>query len=60
MDVSNTHMLDEAVVTTTIDTVINWGREASLWPFVEPPVVLSNLCQRLPVVMIFQDLEQKY
>jgi NADH-quinone oxidoreductase subunit B len=27
-------MLDEAVVTTTIDTVVNWGREASLWPFV--------------------------
>jgi len=34
MDVSNTHMLDDAVVTTTIDTVVNWGREASLWPFV--------------------------
>ena len=34
MDVSNTHLLDEAVVTTTIDAVINWGREASLWPFV--------------------------
>ena len=34
MDVSNTHMLDDAVVTTTIDAVINWGREASLWPFV--------------------------
>lgn len=34
MDVSNTHMLDNAVVTTTLDTVVNWGREASLWPFV--------------------------
>ena len=34
MDVSNTHLLDEAVVTTTIDAVIDWGREASLWPFV--------------------------
>lgn len=34
MDVSNTHMLDDAVVTTTLDTVVNWGREASLWPFV--------------------------
>ena len=34
MDVSNTHMLDDAVVTTTIDTVVSWGREASLWPFV--------------------------
>ena len=34
MDVSNTHMLDDAVVTTKIDVVINWGREASLWPFV--------------------------
>jgi len=34
MDVSNTHLLDEAIVTTKIDAVINWGREASLWPFV--------------------------
>jgi NADH-quinone oxidoreductase subunit B len=34
MDVSNTHMLDDAVVTTKIDAVVNWGREASLWPFV--------------------------
>jgi NADH-quinone oxidoreductase subunit B len=34
MDLSNTHLLDEAVVTTKIDAVINWGREASLWPFV--------------------------
>ena len=34
MDVSNTHMLDDAVVTTKIDAVINCGREASLWPFV--------------------------
>ena len=34
MDVSNTHLLDEAVVTTTIDAVVAWGREASLWPFV--------------------------
>jgi NADH-quinone oxidoreductase subunit B len=34
MDLSNTHMLDDAVVTTKIDAVINWGREASLWPFV--------------------------
>jgi len=34
MDVSNTHLLDEAVVTTTVDAVVTWGREASLWPFV--------------------------
>ena len=34
MDVSNTHLLDEAVVTTRLDAVVNWGREASLWPFV--------------------------
>ena len=34
MDVSNTHLLDDAVVTTTLDAVIDWGREASLWPFV--------------------------
>ena len=34
MDVSNTHLLDEAVVTTKLDAVIDWGREASLWPFV--------------------------
>jgi NADH-quinone oxidoreductase subunit B len=34
MDVSNTHLLDEAVVTTTLDAIVNWGREASLWPFV--------------------------
>ena len=34
MDVSNTHLLDEAIVTTKIDAVVNWGREASLWPFV--------------------------
>ena len=34
MDVSNTHLLDDAVVTTKIDAVIDWGREASLWPFV--------------------------
>ena len=34
MDVSNTHLLDEAVVTTKLDAVVNWGREASLWPFV--------------------------
>ena len=34
MDVSNTHLLDDAVVTTKLDAVIDWGREASLWPFV--------------------------
>ena len=34
MDVSNRHLLDEAVVTTKLDAVITWGREASLWPFV--------------------------
>lgn len=34
MDLSNTNLLDEAIVTTKIDAVVNWGREASLWPFV--------------------------
>ena len=34
MDLSNTHLLDEAIVTTKLDAVVNWGREASLWPFV--------------------------
>jgi len=34
MDVSNSHLLDDAVVTTKLDAVIDWGREASLWPFV--------------------------
>ena len=34
MDISNTHLLDEAVVTTKLEAVIDWGREASLWPFV--------------------------
>ncbi|QSZ41403.1 NADH-quinone oxidoreductase subunit B [Sulfurimonas aquatica] len=34
MDLSNANMLDEAIVTTKIDAVVNWGREASLWPFV--------------------------
>ena len=34
MDLSNTNLLDEAVVTTKLDAVVNWGREASLWPFV--------------------------
>ena len=34
MDVSNTHLLDDVVVTTKLDAVIDWGREASLWPFV--------------------------
>jgi len=34
MDVSNMHLLDEAVVVTKVDAVVNWGREASLWPFV--------------------------
>ena len=34
MDLSNSHLLDEAVVTTKLDAVVNWGREASLWPFV--------------------------
>ena len=34
MDLSNSHLLDEAIVTTKLDAVVNWGREASLWPFV--------------------------
>jgi len=34
MDLSNSHLLDDAIVTTTVDAVVNWGREASLWPFV--------------------------
>ena len=27
-------MLDEAIVTTKLESVVGWGREASLWPFV--------------------------
>jgi len=34
MDVSNSHLLDDAIVTTKLDAIIDWGREASLWPFV--------------------------
>jgi NADH-quinone oxidoreductase subunit B len=34
MDLSNTDILGDAVVTTTVDAVINWGRQSSLWPFV--------------------------
>lgn len=33
MDLSE-NILEGAVVTTTVDAVVNWGRQSSLWPFV--------------------------
>jgi NADH-quinone oxidoreductase subunit B len=35
MDLSRPEsMLDDAVITTRVDAVIDWGRQSSLWPFV--------------------------
>lgn len=34
MDLSQNTMLDDAVITTRVDAVIDWGRQSSLWPFV--------------------------
>jgi len=34
MDLSDQNILGDAIVTTTVDAVINWGRQSSLWPFV--------------------------
>jgi NADH-quinone oxidoreductase subunit B len=34
MDLSNHSILGDAVVTTRLDAVVNWGRQSSLWPFV--------------------------
>ncbi len=31
---SDQNMLGDAVITTRIDAVIDWGRQSSLWPFV--------------------------
>lgn len=35
MDVSQTHhLLGDSIITTRLDTVVDWGRQSSLWPFV--------------------------
>ncbi len=34
MDVSAQNLLGDAVVTTRLDAVVNWGRQSSLWPMV--------------------------
>ncbi len=34
LNVSDTHLLGDAIVTTKLDAVINWGRQSSLWPYV--------------------------
>ncbi len=34
MDVSEQNILGDAIVTTTLDAMIDWGRQSSLWPFV--------------------------
>ncbi len=33
MDVSN-HLLGDAIITTRLEAVIDWGRQSSLWPMV--------------------------
>ncbi len=34
MDVSQNHLLGDAIITTKLEAVIDWGRQSSLWPFV--------------------------
>ena len=34
LNVSDAHLLGDAIVTTKLDAVINWGRQSSLWPYV--------------------------
>jgi NADH-quinone oxidoreductase subunit B len=34
MDLSEKHLLGDAIITTRLDAVISWGRQSSLWPMV--------------------------
>jgi len=34
MDLSQEHLLGDSIITTRLETVIDWGRQSSLWPFV--------------------------
>ena len=34
MDLSEKHLLGDAIITTKLDAVISWGRQSSLWPMV--------------------------